>query len=155
MIKYAVDFMKSLYLQLSGKKLFPVPKRKSQPFKLDDKFSKELVKDFHGTLNWILHFSHSRCYVCAQHNYNFIYQRSFARSWVCTRFCMWWVVLRAHRKICTSLKNTDWFGGKWPWKFSPFTERPLTFIAISAQHNASSLPWGDSGLCKERLKTEK
>ena len=43
--------MKSLYLQLSGKKLFTVPKRKSQPFKLDDKFSKELVKDFHGTLN--------------------------------------------------------------------------------------------------------
>ena len=40
-------------------------------------------------------------------------------------------------------------------KISPFTERPLTFIAIAAQHNACSLPWGYSGLCKERLKIEK
>lgn len=55
-IKYAVDFIKSwFHLQLSGKKLFTACMGKSQPFNLDDKFSKELVKDFHGT--WALNTS--------------------------------------------------------------------------------------------------
>lgn len=40
-------------------------------------------------------------------------------------------------------------------KIFDFTERPLTAIAMLAQHDASSLPKGDNSLSKRKPRNEK